>query len=255
MRLLVSVRSADEVAAAIAGGADIIDAKEPERGSLGAVDAATLRAIADSIPDGMALSVALGDLSDPGEVTRAVVDIDGITRRPRELYAKVGLAGVGEPRPARRALEAVTEAVRASRLQPDIVVVGYADYERAGALFPDAVTAVASDVASRGVLLDTWKKDGGDLFDWLSPVELRTWLERSRHQGLLTALAGSLAGPSVRDAARLGPDILGVRGAACDGGRRGVVTEGRVRELAAAISGAGTRPGSRVRATSGGSSP
>ena len=42
MRLLVSVRSADEVAAAMAGGADIIDAKEPARGSLGAVDAATL---------------------------------------------------------------------------------------------------------------------------------------------------------------------------------------------------------------------
>jgi len=241
--LLVSVRSADEVAAAIAGGADIIDAKEPQRGSLGAVDAATVRAIADSIPDGMALSVALGDLSDPGEVRRALVDIDGITRRPRELYVKVGLAGVGESRVARRALEAVTEAVRASRLQPDIVVVGYADYERAGALLPDAVMALASDVASRGVLLDTWKKDEGDLFAWLSQVELRTWLERSKQRGLLTALAGSLAGPSVRDAARLGPDILGVRGAACDGGRSGMVTEGRVRELATAISGAGARPG------------
>ena len=35
MRLLVSVRSAEEVSAALAGGADIIDAKEPERGSLG----------------------------------------------------------------------------------------------------------------------------------------------------------------------------------------------------------------------------
>ena len=36
MRLLVSVRSAAEVAAAVAGGADIIDAKEPTAGSLGA---------------------------------------------------------------------------------------------------------------------------------------------------------------------------------------------------------------------------
>src|SRR4051812_47948913 len=37
MELLVSVRSAKEVEAALAGGADIIDAKEPSRGSLGAV--------------------------------------------------------------------------------------------------------------------------------------------------------------------------------------------------------------------------
>ena len=40
MQLLVSVRSAVEVAPALAGGADIIDAKEPDRGSLGAVSAA-----------------------------------------------------------------------------------------------------------------------------------------------------------------------------------------------------------------------
>ena len=50
MRLLVSVRSAEEVAAALAGGADIIDAKEPARGSLGAVTATVLSAIAARTP-------------------------------------------------------------------------------------------------------------------------------------------------------------------------------------------------------------
>ena len=34
-RLLVSVRSADEAEAAIAGGADVIDVKEPSHGPLG----------------------------------------------------------------------------------------------------------------------------------------------------------------------------------------------------------------------------
>ena len=37
MRLLVSVRSAEEAAAAVMGGADIVDAKEPALGSLGPV--------------------------------------------------------------------------------------------------------------------------------------------------------------------------------------------------------------------------
>ena len=46
MRLLVSVRAAAEVAPALAGGADIIDAKEPARGSLGAVSPTRLREIA-----------------------------------------------------------------------------------------------------------------------------------------------------------------------------------------------------------------
>ena len=45
MRLLVSVRSEEEARAALAGGADIIDAKEPSRGALGAVEIGVLREI------------------------------------------------------------------------------------------------------------------------------------------------------------------------------------------------------------------
>ncbi len=61
MRLLVSVRTEHEVAAALAGGADIIDAKEPARGSLGPVSPEVLQAIAARVPESMPLSVALGD--------------------------------------------------------------------------------------------------------------------------------------------------------------------------------------------------
>ena len=45
MRLLVSVRSEEEARAALAGGAEIIDAKEPSRGALGAVEIGVLREI------------------------------------------------------------------------------------------------------------------------------------------------------------------------------------------------------------------
>ena len=40
--LLVSVRSAAEALAALAGGADVIDVKEPNQGSLGAADDDTI---------------------------------------------------------------------------------------------------------------------------------------------------------------------------------------------------------------------
>ena len=45
MRLLVSVASAPEAAEAIAGGADIIDAKDPLTGAIGAVSSHVLSAI------------------------------------------------------------------------------------------------------------------------------------------------------------------------------------------------------------------
>ena len=43
MHLLVSVRSAEEAASALAGGADVIDAKDPAAGTLGPVAAQVFR--------------------------------------------------------------------------------------------------------------------------------------------------------------------------------------------------------------------
>src|ERR1700751_1385610 len=46
VRMLASVRSAEEAVFALRAGADLIDAKEPSSGILGAVSPETLRAIA-----------------------------------------------------------------------------------------------------------------------------------------------------------------------------------------------------------------
>jgi (5-formylfuran-3-yl)methyl phosphate synthase len=94
---------------------------------------------------------------------------------------------------------------------------------------------MAAEVGARGVLLDTWSKEGRDLFTWIAIHEVERWLEQSRRRGLLTALAGSLTVDGVRRAAGLPADVIGVRGAACAGGRSGRVDEGRVRALAAAL--------------------
>ena len=47
--LLVSVRSADEADAALAGGADLIDCKEPARGPLGVAEPEVVAAILDRV--------------------------------------------------------------------------------------------------------------------------------------------------------------------------------------------------------------
>ena len=72
MQLLVSVRSADEVEAALAGGADIIDAKEPANGSLGPVSPATLAKVASRVPAIQELSIALGDVRVATEVNTLI---------------------------------------------------------------------------------------------------------------------------------------------------------------------------------------
>src|ERR671923_2585613 len=71
MRLLVSVRDADEARAALRGGAEVIDAKDPSRGALGAVDASVLHDIVAVVGGKRPVSAALGDASTGAEVERA----------------------------------------------------------------------------------------------------------------------------------------------------------------------------------------
>ena len=225
MRLLVSVRSAEEVSAALAGGADIIDAKEPARGSLGRVTPAVLSAIAARTPASVPLSVALGDCADL-DTLRAALDGVRLGERSAPVYLKLGFAGV---RSLKR-ITALLETAVASANGSGIVAVGYADYGLAGT--PPAEDVMRAAIAARaaGFLVDTWRKDGRTLLDHLSIEGLAALSLRAGAAGLLFAVAGSLDPEAV---SRLGvvPDVLGIRGAACRGGRSGSVDAGRVAEM------------------------
>src|SRR6476619_7599830 len=62
--LLVSVRSASEAITALAGGADVIDVKEPARGALGAADFETLDEIVKVVRGQAIVTAAMGELAD-----------------------------------------------------------------------------------------------------------------------------------------------------------------------------------------------
>ena len=233
MRLLVSVRSAPEVGAAVAGGADIVDAKEPAAGSLGAVSGRVLREIGLSVPAGVPLSIALGDPKNVAALEAAMAALHGLAPRSSRAYVKIGLSAAGDG--AKALLVTLVDLASRTAIRPSVIAVAYADYLTAGAPTPETVARLAAATGVDGVLLDTWGKDGGDLFHPVAEPALRAWIEQARAAGLLVALAGSLAIEGVRAVAELPADIVGVRGAACIGGRTGVVSERRVAELKAAL--------------------
>src|SRR5947209_7136474 len=91
-RLLVSVRNVSEAEAALAGGCDVLDIKEPGRGAMGMADLATIADIVRRVRDtdaAIPMSVALGEVMD-WEKERSVPQLpDGIA------YLKLGTAGLG----------------------------------------------------------------------------------------------------------------------------------------------------------------
>jgi uncharacterized protein (UPF0264 family) len=233
VRLLVSVRSGIEAARALEGGADIVDAKEPARGSLGPVDGVVLREIARVLPHGAPLSVALGDPAEPDEVNAVLagLGLGGL----EAAYLKVGFAGMGDATGAGRTLSRLVAAAAGLPGRPGVVAVAYADHREAASPEPATVVALAERAGVDTVLLDTWTKDGRDLLAWMSPRVLKEWVAHVRAAGLAVAVAGSIREDTIATVMDAQPDIIGVRGAACDGGRAGSVRASRVRRLKSAL--------------------
>src|SRR5579859_2196482 len=109
VRVLVSVISAEEVAAVVAGGGHVIDVKDPREGSLGAPRPSVVRAVRAATPPHLPVSVALGDLPHlPGTAALAAA---GAVAAGAD-YVKVGLWGSRDPAAATALVEAVVAAAR-----------------------------------------------------------------------------------------------------------------------------------------------
>jgi uncharacterized protein (UPF0264 family) len=230
--LLVSVRSVAEALSALAGGADVIDVKEPNRGSLGAADDETISAIVRAVNGRAPVSAALGELVDlielpNGDPARTLVD--GVS-----LF-KIGLARSATLDDWQTRWQHAVRLVSTSNSNPQAVAVVYADWRAAQSPSPRDVLRAAVQCRSPALLVDTWNKLGGTLFDHWPAGELQTFLAQVRSHDMSVVLAGSLTSQNATAAAQLAPDLVAVRTAACEGGRTGTVSEIRVRELKNAI--------------------
>jgi uncharacterized protein (UPF0264 family) len=231
-RLLISVVSAAEVEAALAGGAEIIDLKNPAEGALGAPTPARLRAVRPLVLPPFELSVALGDAPhQPGVLALAAAAAAACGAD----YVKVGLLGSARPEQALELLCAVRQAAQEVQPLTRLVAVAYADAARIGALAPALLPHIARRAGAHGVMLDTAFKDGVSTFAALGGSGVASFVAEARSLGLATALAGGLGPAELVQAGRLGVTSVGVRGAACEGGRDGVVSAARVRALRLAL--------------------
>lgn len=223
-RLLVSVRGAPEAQTALAGGVDLLDVKEPRRGALGAADKETVQSVLAAAAGRAPVSVALGELADIGERLSRPLP-------PSVHAAKLGLSGCAADRRWPERWQAWREQLPPAT-QP--VAVVYADFAACDAPRPEDVLHHASAAAI--VLVDTFHKDGRSLADLWTAELLESFAERVRATGKLLALAGSLDRRAIPRVLDVGPDIIAVRGAACRGGRDGVVDLHSVEALVALVS-------------------
>jgi uncharacterized protein (UPF0264 family) len=227
MRLMISVVSAVEAREAMAGGAEILDVKNPGEGSLGAQPPSVIREIRNLVSGRVELSAAIGDMPNlPG--TAALAALGAATCGAD--FIKVGLHGSRTEKDAIALLREVRQAVL--EFKTSVIAAAYADFRRAGTLNPLSLPALAASARIRGCLLDTAIKDGQSLFAFMDPPTLRLLVEQAHEAGLLIGLAGALREEDLALVRDIGADIVGLRSAVCRNHQRNEPLDAaRVRKL------------------------
>ena len=215
--MLASVTGPDEAELALAGGADIVDLKDPARGALGAVDPSVVRRAAALVGGRRPVSAVTGDLPMQPDIVaqaaRAMADAGA-------GFVKIGIFPGGEPEACLRALAPLASRVR-------LVAVLFADRTPDLGLLP-----LLAQAGFRGAMLDTADKSGGGLLAAMPLPRLRDFLAECRAHGLQAGLAGSLEAPDVPRLLVLRPDVLGFRGALCGAaGRAGALDAGAMQAI------------------------
>lgn len=241
--LLVSVRNLADARKALAGGCDRLDVKEPLKGPLGMADPAVIADVAAfcmAAASHVRVSAALGEIHEfqpvdsPFVLPRGVSDIKFGPARLNTAHSwvegwrrAVAPLDCGKDRPAGDGVKG-----RSAR-----VAVAYADWRAARSLEPHVLLGRAIEVGADGFLIDTYGKGAGSLLDLISTAELGRIARDARRAGMTIALAGSLRLEHLAALVDVRPDIIAVRGAACERGDRSAsVSADCVGRLKAAIS-------------------
>jgi hypothetical protein len=232
--MLISPKSEQEAAEAIAGGADIIDVKNPQEGPLGANFPWVIKRIRQITPADIEVSCTLGEAPNL-HGSMALAALGAATTGVN--YIKAGLYGLKTPEEAVRFMRNVIKAAKDYNPSIKVVVAGYADAVRIGTVDPLAVPDIAYEAQAEVAMLDTAIKDGKSLFTFLTKAQLQRFVNAAHGYGLQAALAGSLQKTDLPVVYGLGADVAGLRAAACTLSDRvnGQISREKVRELAEVV--------------------
>jgi uncharacterized protein (UPF0264 family) len=217
LKLLVSPIDEQEALEAVAGGADIIDVKNPKEGTLGASFPWVIKRVREVTPKQLDVSCTLGDLPNlPGSVALAALGAASLGVN----YIKCSLMGLRSSQESVYLLKMVVKAAKGCNPSVKIAAAGFADAERVGSVKPLLVPKIAHQSGVDVVMLDTAIKDGRSLLAFLKTDQLKSFVDESHSYGLTAALAGSIRIEDLSGLCALDADIVGVRGAACTSGDR-----------------------------------
>lgn len=214
MLLMVSVQNMEEALQALKGGADIVDVKNLQEALVGSAHPKLVKEVRETVPADRHASVTLGVVPNQVGTVAMAVYTAGVLNA---TSVKVGFMKTDYDL-AVETLLASREALEGTETK--LVGSLFADNPLYDGLDPRLMIRLAKEGRCDGMLIDTLTKDGRNLFDFMNEEELRDIVFEGKEAGMSTALSGHLRIDDLDELARINPDIVGVRGAACQKGER-----------------------------------
>jgi len=203
MRALVSVANVAESALALQLGFTLIDLKAPQNGALGELDLNEIKAICHYANGQAELSATIGDI--------ALSDTDLVSKVIATHECGVSLIKVGMFQPLQtkylEQLQALSSTIK-------MVAVLFAEDS-----YPHDFILTLKQMGFIGVMLDTRIKQEGNLTDYMTLAQLKSWVAHAHTHQFMVGLSGSLSLDMWQLLIPTGADYLGFRGAVCDNGR------------------------------------
>ncbi len=200
--MLASVNSLSEALFMLNTAVDIIDLKQPESGTLGALSINVVEEIVAAINQQKPVSATVGDLPMEPEVVFEAVRTMANTGVD---YIKIGFFPGGDWAGTLSKLATITDQGY------QLIAVLFADAQ------PDlSIIKALKHSGFSGVMLDTLDKSKGSLSEIMAYSDIAAFVKTANHFQLLCGLAGSLKQQDIPGLLQFNIDYLGFRGALCE---------------------------------------
>ncbi len=210
LNILISFKSIGEVSEECLKYINILDLKDPDNGAIGSWEIKNLKKIICKFGNKIRISATIGDEKKVYKILKKLKLFDSL----KLDYIKFGIFTNNTEQ-----LIFLLNSIRKSKFKTELVPVIFIDNE----FLRNFVQKNIIEFKRFGynfLLLDTYSKDTGNIFELCSQDYLKILLNQSSLNNISVGLAGKLSISDISQLVELKPKIVGFRSAVCLGDNR-----------------------------------
>lgn len=221
MKLLVSFKNASEFDNNIVKDIDILDLKDPEKGSIGAWISDDIITVVKKFKKKIKISATIGDISSNKILLNKLTNFDnfGLDYIKFAYFSK-----------KISALEKLINDIGKIKFKTKLVFVIFVDEPKV-LEFVDKNLDLLKKNKLNFLLLDTFKKNNRDLTSYCESKYLDSFIKKCLTKKIKVGLAGRLRLEHIEGFKPLKPYLLGFRSAVCIDNKRNIICKSKLKNL------------------------